>query len=84
VRRIALALTRGRPSFRRAAVADARLKLQKWARVEGTLTSGSGFGAIGRPLTDWPTMGARRGGGRASILSFRGAPESALERRSLR
>ena len=35
------------------------IKLWKGQRVEGALTSGAGFGAICRPLTDWPLMEAR-------------------------
>ena len=43
------------------------IKVRAGAWVEGALTSGAGFGAICRPLTDWPLVEARLCGGRASI-----------------
>src|SRR5690348_13542149 len=45
------------------------------ARVEGTLTSGDGFGAMCRPLTDWPWLGGRGRRRPRPTVSGAGSPE---------
>jgi hypothetical protein len=70
-------LDAGRPSFGRVALRTRSEQDQKEVRVEGAVTSGSGFGAVCRPLTDEPLMEARpRGAVGPPFVSSRRSPRS--------